>query len=392
MTTRSLALVVLLFLTAAMPAKADSRLPGLEDDRFQDALQDWLAGDDQSVREFSNLAREGNTAAIVLLSRVATTYTRSRNNNLVQEFEELTGLTIFFLPMALRELDEYHSNRTSYSETLIASSIHGVRGPRQRDERHDLIRRLVEAGEVRIAAQMSDIRNDPALLAELDALSPYHRIWYWADAVVNRDSFDLDDVRVREFVDYWHNGSYLPYYFLNPVAPVGITPFAFDEHLDPPPVLEDYALGMLIGGYERVIHVFDWDTDTIFRGLDDEVASALPRYLDAIETDPLFAPVLQLCKTMCPSEPFECTRAMVSAFGHELGILTNITSPAEAIVPQDQFLQLDRAVPYIFAALSSLDRPSGLRSADTENQSVDRVPLEDISACAVDNIEAYMVE
>lgn len=310
-----LILVVFLF---GGPALADRpRIPGEDAAGFTDALEAWLDGDDlTALNDLKGLAEEGNTAAQILLARIAEEphmhrhvtggMARADRIALLRQPGGLSGTSWLEAAQGESELAQalilgktaFTSEKTSDGRVIAPEAMQAVR-------------MMLGYGEVALATEVAFKLFDGGFLREILSLMDEHGV-------------QLD--RIAKLLEI--------------SALIGLNP---DMPID--------EIGRAAGGVQP--------QDILsLRHIHPQVLKDSPQARDAVvrfsEMVIPWTPLRELCEISCPNSYNECLIAGVTSIG--VARRYPFASPVESLVPQEEYWHSARLRGDIARRLFELDR------------------------------------
>ena len=346
--------ILLILLLLAVPARAE--MPADHDDpAFQAAVEAWLDGDDAvSLPELARLARDGSTAAQILLGRIWS------------DTEHFNPWIAGLARHERRAIFQASDRPLGHGWLAIAeesSELARAIRPRSYDpaEYASAIRDLTELGELRallplVLTLQRQNSGDYLVAAAVEGHVPRHlRIYVWQSALNSRlpaaeavrddlvrairsDSVeDLDAVYIQGFTRLEPNG------------------FPPDVRARPETNAE---LSRLTRGMWFVFGRQSWMDSLLksFAGRDFPPMDDSPDWMvDEMAELPAFRQIAETCRAICTDSTIECFRTAHSFIGGLFG-QAFLGSPVETLIPQERYVSSARARLEVFHLLSTQSR------------------------------------
>lgn len=367
-------------------AVAQEKIPGLNDSDFQQALVDWLDGDTESLSVFAVLAKEGNSAATVLLARSSLFYLGRRDMKPFQPF--IDALNMDAAPTSpaevTRYLRQFLKTQTATVKALLDSTLHQEKWwiLDESVDKTSMIATLMESGEIKIAVKfMSD--EDLELYSQKYELPEFKKVRLWINAGLHQLKHIDSQVKLIEFANAWQKKRVAAYF----VLPSLTYPLNQAHTYLSRPISElDMMVAVLVAGAERYAVL---DTPLSKRGL--HYRAALVPYTWTLKTADEFEPLRQVCDTLCPSDHLNCMRAL-NSMNEGAERMLRFSTPSEIIIPDQMFLK-SQVAEDVFLRSNYYDRPSKLLSDDIYPEALAKgggqepASVESISVCAAEGVQ-----
>lgn len=300
--------VILIICVLAGPAMAErAEIPGEKSAAFAEARDVWLDGDDQTaLNSLKDLAGEGNTAAQILLARIAEEphmhrhvtggMMREDRISLLRQFGGLSGTSWLQAAMSSSDLATALVLRN-----VAFSSVDGDKGVTS-PEAMAAVKVLLDYGEVQLATEVAFKLIDGVFMREtlalLDAygaeLDPINRVLRAGVLMALSASSDNPDDMQAEAAR----------------TLAGISPE------------EELALG----------RIYPWEIEE-----DEALRNLIIRYAELV---PAWKPMRDLCETSCAATYDTCLLAGGTAIGYSRRF--PFASPLQSFIPDDTYWQSAR--------------------------------------------------
>ena len=301
----------------------ESRIAGAADPLFQEALAEWLAGEDEKpLLTFVELAKSGSRAARLLLTQIDRMPSRLSpylSALTARQRKSLLRATEGKFPQSWLAIEAEHD---AFAQALFDDSTVDALyersalliGEGEYISVNRLIRRLQFAGDDRSVVALGMSHQVPA--------ESRHLVWESAVSLYrsNRDRSTTVQTAIQEGYAAIRAGT-IPGILFSGVDAVTIS--GDGEHS------LRFLETLFMGGNPKPVAIEDPDLLTQFD-------SVLLRY-------PPYGLVQYPCQRLCPREVSSCAKAAFHALGGHYGVITK-GSPLESIIPSREFNQTERAV------------------------------------------------
>lgn len=394
---------IVCFFWAAVDESVAQEIPGLDDPRFKQAVQQWLSGDDASYAVLGELARDGNIAATVLIARLLANYVDKHGDGFAY-FSKVVSMTGFSDIHSPTEFVESQIRETRSITPLAALMLESAKVVRNKGyqgnwDRLDLARQLYDQGEERVAQNLLK-EEDYAAFSVGRKLNPRQKGYvYWqalnGDLPPDREREELDEFfwswSIRKLTSIFG----MSYFFYTNMSDLRVK------------LLPKHAmtygtaalLGVFLGGEKMFMTTKEHvgsnpdrlaEYELLLREIEGYRA-ALPDIHFMIETDNAFQPIRSVCRTMCPSSVNRCTRAVLAS-ADLIETIYKFSTPSESIIPQDIFINSKRAVEYLMGGKTIGNSPPlRLMKSDSviHETQLRTASIEEINSCAANTIQSY---